>query len=85
MRSRFLLHLHTSRLVAQHRKQKRQKREDKKMINYLKIMLVVACALMQVSAQAQKKVTYGKTTFTLFQPLPNMAPTPVCGFAPEVP
>ena len=55
------------------------------MTNYLKIILIAACALMQISAQAQKKVTYGKTTFTLFQPLPNMAPTPVCGFAPEVP
>lgn len=40
---------------------------------------------MLTNVSAQKKVTYGKSTFTVYQPLPDLAPTQVCGFAPEVP
>jgi hypothetical protein len=40
---------------------------------------------MLVGVQAQKKVTYGKSTFTVYRPLPDLASTPVCGFAPDVP
>jgi hypothetical protein len=55
------------------------------MTNYLKVTLTAICILMLVNVQAQKKVTYGKSTFTLYKPLPDLAPTPVCGFAPDVP
>lgn len=53
------------------------------MKNILKI-----CALLTLfvfSVQAQKKVTYGKSTFTIYQPLPGLAPLPVCGFVPSTP
>lgn len=55
------------------------------MVNYLRITFSVICVLMLTDVQAQKKVTYGKSTFTVYQPLADLAPTPVCGFAPEVP
>ena len=50
-----------------------------------KIALIAAGVLVAVGVQAQKKVTYGKSTFTVYQPLSDLAPTPVCGFAPDVP
>lgn len=55
--------------------------------NYLKTTLTALCILMLmlINAQAQKKVTYGRSTFTVYQPLPDLAPTPLCGFAPDVP
>jgi hypothetical protein len=59
--------------------------EQKKVVNCLKITFSAICILMLINVQAQKKVTYGKSTFTLYRPLPNLVPTPVCGFAPEVP
>lgn len=55
------------------------------MINQLKITLSVIGILLLVNVQAQKKVTHGKSTFSVYQPLPDLAPTPVCGFVPEVP
>lgn len=55
------------------------------MTNYLRITFSAICILMLVGVQAQKKVTYGKSTFTVYRPLPDLAPTPVCGFAPDVP
>jgi len=55
------------------------------MSNKLKIILTSICALIAISGQAQKKVTYGKSTFTLYAPLANLAPTPVCGFNPDAP
>lgn len=58
------------------------------MVNHLKIVLLVLCTLTltftDANAQALKKVTYGKSTFTLYQPL-DLEPTPTCGFVPEVP
>lgn len=50
-----------------------------------KIALITIGVIGTISVQAQKKVTYGKSTFTVYQPLPDLAPTPVCGFAPDVP
>lgn len=55
------------------------------MTSYLRITFFAICILMLVGVQAQKKVTYGKSTFTLYKPQPNLAPTPICGFAPDVP
>ena len=58
------------------------------MINYLRIGLLVLCTLAltfsDANAQAQKEITYGKSTFTIYQPL-DLKPTPTCGFVPEVP
>ena len=54
------------------------------MKHYLKIALVAICALIVVNVQAEQKVTYGKSTFTLYKPLPDLAPLPACGFAPDV-
>mgnify|MGYP000855191705 CR=1 FL=1 len=55
------------------------------MTNHLKFILLVFCTVVITEAQAQKKVTYGKSTFTVYQPLPHLEPTPTCGFTPEVP
>lgn len=55
------------------------------MLNFLKSSLIVLFILLAVDLSAQKKVTYGKSTFTMYKPIPNLAPTPVCGFAPNVP
>lgn len=55
------------------------------MLNFLKSSLIVLFILLAVDLSAQKKVTYGKSTFTIYKPIPNLAPTPVCGFAPNVP
>lgn len=55
------------------------------MTYYIKVAISALCFFMVVDVQAQKKVTYGKSTFTVYQPLPDLAPTPVCGFAPDVP
>ena len=55
------------------------------MKNYLRITFAALFILMLVNVQAQKKVTYGKSTFTVYEPLSDLAPTPVCGFAPETP
>ncbi len=43
--------------------------------------------LFTINAEAQKatrKVTHGKSTFTLYSPVKGLEPTPVCGFAPPV-
>lgn len=55
------------------------------MTNHLKTLLLAICTLVLAETQAQQSVTYGKSTFAVYQPLPNLAPTPTCGFAPEVP
>jgi hypothetical protein len=55
------------------------------MKNYLNAALTAICLLSLISVQAQKKVTYGKSTFTLYQSLPDLEPTPLSGFAPDVP
>jgi hypothetical protein len=49
--------------------------------------LLFFCAAMSLSAQktAEKKVTYGKSTFTVYSPLEGLEPTPPCGFVPAVP
>lgn len=36
-------------------------------------------------AYSQQTVKYGASTFTVYEPLPDLAPTPLCGFSPEVP
>jgi hypothetical protein len=59
--------------------------KGKQMTNYFRITLTLLCILMLTNVSAQKKVTYGKSTFTVYQPLPDLAPTPLCGFAPETP
>jgi hypothetical protein len=51
----------------------------------LKITLIVIGILVTISVQAQKKVTYGKSTFTVYAPLEGLTPTPVCGFTPNAP
>lgn len=48
-------------------------------------LVFVFCFLMFVSLYGEKKVTYGKSTFTVYKALPELAPTPVCGFGPDVP
>lgn len=55
------------------------------MTNYLKITFTAIFIFTLFNVDAQKKVTYGKSTFTVYQPLSDLAPTPLCGFAPEVP
>ena len=55
------------------------------MIHHLKITLALFSIAALTSLTAQKKVTYGKTTFTVYQPIAALAPTPPCGFAPGVP
>lgn len=57
------------------------------MRNSLKIIAIAICALMvvKVQAQAQKKLTYGKSTFTVYQPIPGLEPIPTCGFIPPTP
>lgn len=55
------------------------------MTTYLRVTFTAICILMLVGVQAQKKVTYGKSTFTLYKPQPDLAPIPACGFAPDVP
>jgi len=53
--------------------------------NFLKVTLTAIGILLLSNVQAQVKVTYGKTTFTLYNPLPDLAPLPLCGFAPNEP
>ncbi|GAB1414895.1 hypothetical protein MASR2M117_03010 [Paludibacter sp.] len=55
------------------------------MKHIIKVSLPILFLSILLSASAQKKVTYGKSTFTVYQPLPGLEPTPVCGFAPPVP
>lgn len=55
------------------------------MTTYLRMSLAVLCVLLLTSVQAQQKVSYGKSTFTVYKPLAGLAPTPTCGFKPEVP
>ncbi len=57
------------------------------MRTYRNVFLAVLClvATLNAGAQAQKKVTYGKSTFTVYQELPELLPTPPAGFAPPVP
>jgi hypothetical protein len=55
------------------------------MTNHLKLAFSAIFILLLINVQAQKKVTYGKSTFTVYQPLPDLTPVPVCGFAPPVP
>jgi hypothetical protein len=55
------------------------------MTSFLKLTFTSICILLLVNVQAQKKLTYGKSTFTVYQPQPDLVPIPVCGFAPEVP
>lgn len=55
------------------------------MTHYLKIALAAISVLIVVNVQAEQKVTYGKSTFTLYKPLPDLAALPTCGFAPDVP
>lgn len=55
------------------------------MKNYLRIAVTLLCIIALISLSAQKKVTYGKSTFMVYQPIPGLAPTPVCGFRPDVP
>lgn len=57
------------------------------MQNTLKSFFVAVFVVMAMGlqSQAQKTVTYGKSSFTVYQPLPDLAPTPPCGFAPPVP
>lgn len=55
------------------------------MSNYRKMAVAALCVLMITAVQSQKKVTYGKSTFTVYQPIPGLAPTPECGFKPDVP
>lgn len=50
-----------------------------------KLIYTAICLLIAFSMQAQKKVTYGKSTFTLYQPIPGLASIPECGFKPSVP
>jgi len=60
------------------------------MMKHVKLGLLLLCiltltlTLTDVHAQALKKVTYGKSTFTLYRPL-DLEPTPTCGFVPAVP
>ncbi len=55
------------------------------MSNILKATLIATCILLSLNVYPQKKVTYGKSTFTVYKPLPDLEPTPVSGFAPDVP
>ena len=55
------------------------------MSNWIKSSLIAACVLLSLNVNAQKKVTYGKSTFTVYQPLTDLEPTPVSGFVPDVP
>lgn len=49
-----------------------------------KLNLIVIFLLIALSAGALKKVTYGKSTFTLYKPLEVLAPIGQCGFKPDV-
>jgi len=55
------------------------------MKSIFKFLLVALSLFLFVNAQSEKKVTYGKSTFTVYKALPELAPTPVCGFKPDVP
>lgn len=55
------------------------------MTKHLKTILPLFFMLASISGQGQKSVTYGKSTFTIYQPLPDLPPTPICGFAPDIP
>lgn len=55
------------------------------MNNYLRITFLSICIVLLINVQAQQKVTYGESTYTVYQPLPDLASTAVCGFVPEVP
>ncbi len=55
------------------------------MLNIRKAAAAAFFILIAISAQAEKQVTYGNTTFTVYKPLPELAPTPTSGFAPDVP
>lgn len=56
-----------------------------KMTNIFKTTLPILFLLALLNVTAQKKVTYGKSTFTVYQPIPGLEPTPTCGFSPDVP
>lgn len=49
-----------------------------------RLFLVAICLCATVSIYAQKKVTYGKSTFTLYNPIPTLAPLSILGIMPPV-
>jgi hypothetical protein len=53
----------------------------------MRLALIASLTLVPTAnAHAQaKKVTYGKSTFTLNKPLPDLAPLPPCGLKPATP
>lgn len=53
-----------------------------KFIPFITLLFTIFLANMM---DAQKKVTYGSTTFPLYQPQTDLLPTPLCGFKPDIP
>jgi hypothetical protein len=56
----------------------------KKITIVLLVLGIILLIATDANSQATKKVTYGKSTFTIYEPL-NLPPTPTTGFRPEVP
>lgn len=50
-----------------------------------KNLFIAVFVLMAMGLQAEKKVTFGATTFTVYKALSDLAPIPPCGFVPPVP
>jgi len=51
---------------------------------FAKVLMAVVLLCVVSASIGQQKVTYGKSTFTVYAPLDNLAPTPLCGFSPDV-